>query len=156
MCEIWSSRSVKHNPKKSNFYVFQLFFFVQLLYFTELESHHSISSFLTVVWRNKKCIKVCPNRIDTRFLLIISKDVCFRKLSWKKSCYSSLDLTRFCETQLGNVFLFVQIYSIYTDFHQQTTKNRVQVNIPNESKTFMGKTIHTLGLPMFMNACHAL
>ena len=57
---------------------------------------------------------------------------------------------KICGTQLGNVFLFVQIYSIYTDFHQQTTRNRVQVNIPNESKTFMGRTIHTLGVPMFI------
>ena len=30
--------------------------------------------------------EVCPNRIDTRFLSIISKDVRFRKLSWQKSC----------------------------------------------------------------------
>ena len=45
--------------------------------------------------------------------------------------------------QLENVFLFVQIYSIYTDF---TGKQQqiVQLNIPNDSKTFMGKTIHTL------------
>ena len=41
--------------------------------------------------------------------------------------------------QLENVFLFVQIYSIYTDFYWQTTTNRVQLNIPNNSKTFMGK-----------------
>ena len=57
---------------------------------------------------------------------------------------------KICGLQLGNVFLFVQIYSIYTDFHQQSTTNRVQVNIPNEFKTFMGKTIHTLGVPMFI------
>ena len=44
--------------------------------------------------------------------------------------------------QLENVFLFVQIYSIYTDFYWQTTTNRVQLNILNDSKTFMGKTIH--------------
>ena len=37
--------------------------------------------------------------------------------------------------QLENVFLFVQIYWIYT----------FTLNIPNDSKTFMGKTIHTLG-----------
>ena len=48
--------------------------------------------------------------------------------------------------QLENVFLFVQNYSIYTDFYWQTTTNRVQLNIPNDSKTFMGKTIHTLGV----------
>ena len=48
--------------------------------------------------------------------------------------------------QLENVFLFVQIYLIYTDFYWQTTTNRVQLNIPNDSKTFMGKTIHTLGV----------
>ena len=48
--------------------------------------------------------------------------------------------------QLENVFLFVQIYSIYTDFYCQTTSNRVQLNIPNDSKPFLGKTIHTLGV----------
>ena len=48
--------------------------------------------------------------------------------------------------QLENVFLFVQIYSIYTDFF---TDKRQQIGsswIPNDSKTFMGKTIHTLGV----------
>ena len=40
--------------------------------------------------------------------------------------------------QLENVFIFVQTYSIYTDFYWQTTTNRVQLNIPNDSKTFMG------------------
>ena len=40
--------------------------------------------------------------------------------------------------QLENVYLFVKIYSIYTDFYWQTTTNRVQLNIPNDSKTFMG------------------
>ena len=46
--------------------------------------------------------------------------------------------------QLENVFLFVQmIYLIYTGFYWQTTTNWVQLNIPNDSKTFMGKTIHT-------------
>ena len=49
-------------------------------------------------------------------------------------------------TQLENIFLFVQIYSIYTDFYRQTTRNRVQLNILNDSKTFMDKTIHTLGV----------
>ena len=34
--------------------------------------------------------------------------------------------------QLENVFLFVQIYSIYTDFYWRTTTNRVQLNIPND------------------------
>ena len=48
--------------------------------------------------------------------------------------------------QLENVLLFVQIYSLYTDFYWQTTTNRVQLNIPNDSKTFMGKTIHTEGV----------
>ena len=48
--------------------------------------------------------------------------------------------------QLENVFLVVQIYSIYTDFYWQTTTNRVQLNIPNDSKTFMGKTIQTVGV----------
>ena len=48
--------------------------------------------------------------------------------------------------QLENVFRFVQIYPVYTDFYWQTTTNRVQLNIPNDSKTFMGKTIHTLGV----------
>ena len=47
--------------------------------------------------------------------------------------------------QLENVFLFVQIYSIYTNYWQTTT-NRVQLNIPNLSQTFMDKTIHTLGV----------
>ena len=48
--------------------------------------------------------------------------------------------------QLENVFLFVQIYSIYTDFF---TDKRQQIGsswIPNDSKTFKGKTIHTLGV----------
>ena len=48
--------------------------------------------------------------------------------------------------QLENVYLFVKIYSIYTDFYWQTTTNRVQLNIPNDSKTFMGKSIHTIGV----------
>ena len=48
--------------------------------------------------------------------------------------------------QVENVFLFVQMYSIYTDFYWQTTRNQVQLNIPNDSKTFMGETIHTLGV----------
>ena len=48
--------------------------------------------------------------------------------------------------QLENVFLFVQIYSIYTAFYWQTTTNRVQLNIPNLSQTFMDKTIHTLSV----------
>ena len=47
--------------------------------------------------------------------------------------------------QLENVFLFVQICSIYTECYWQTT-NRVQLNIPNDSKIFMGKTIHSLGV----------
>ena len=72
------------------------------------------------------------------------------KIIMKEKLLFIIRPNKICGTQLGNVFLFVQIYSIYTDFHQQTTTNRVQVNIPNESKTFMGKTIHTLGVPMFI------
>ena len=48
--------------------------------------------------------------------------------------------------QFENVFHFVQIYSIYTDFYWQTKTNRVQVNILNDPKTFMGKTTHTVGV----------
>ena len=48
------------------------------------------------------------------------------------------------ELQLRNVFLYVQIYSIYTNFYRQTTSNRVQVNIRNELKTFVGQIIHTI------------
>ena len=57
--------------------------------------------------------------------------------------------------QLENVFLFVQIDSIYTDFYWQTTTNRVQLNNPNDSKTFMGKTIHTPGVSNVYKTCHA-
>ena len=55
-------------------------------------------------------------------------------------------LNKIGRTQLENVLLFVQIYSIYTDFYWQTTTNGAQLNIPIDSKTFMGKTIHTLGV----------
>ena len=42
--------------------------------------------------------------------------------------------------QPKNVFSFVQIYSIYTDFYWQTTTDRIQLNIPNygDAKTFYG------------------
>ena len=50
------------------------------------------------------------------------------------------------EAQLENVFLFVQIYSIYIEFYWKTTTNRVQLNVPNDSKTFMSKTIRILGV----------
>ena len=46
--------------------------------------------------------------------------------------------------QLEKIFLFVLIYSVYTDFYWKTTTNQVQVNIPNDSKTVMDKTIHSL------------
>ena len=61
-------------------------------------------------------IKVCPNRIDTQFLSIISKDVRFRKFSWKKKLLVIISPNKIGGELLENVFLFVQIYSIYTDF----------------------------------------
>ena len=48
--------------------------------------------------------------------------------------------------QFENVFLFVQIYSIYTDFYWQTTTNWVQLSILNDSKTYVSKTIHNIGV----------
>ena len=67
-------------------------------------------------------------------------------LPWELETISILRPYKISGAQCENVFLFVQIYSIYTDFYWQTTTNQIQLNIPNDSKTFMGKTIHTLSV----------
>ena len=85
--------------------------------------------------------KVCPNRIDTRFLSIIFKDGVM-----KEKLLVIIRPNKIGGEQLENVFLFVQIYSIYTDFYWQTTTNRAQLNISDDLKIFMGKTVHTLGV----------
>ena len=46
--------------------------------------------------------------------------------------------------QLEKVFLWIQIYSIYTDFYCQTTSG--PGDILNDYNTFMGQTIYIIGV----------
>ena len=85
----------------------------------------------------KKDINVCPNRIDMVFINYFQR-CSFLKIFMKEKLLVIIRPNKIGREQLENVFLFVQIYSIYTDFYWQTTTNRVQLNIPNDSKTFYG------------------
>ena len=59
----------------------------------------------------------------------------------KKTFLIIIRPNRIVALQLENVFLPIQIYSIYTNFYCQTTSNRVQVNRNDSKTTFMGQTI---------------
>ena len=61
--------------------------------------------------------KVCPYRIDTWFLLIMPKDISFRKLSWKKLLFI-IRPNKIGGPQLENVFhlvKFIQFALILTE-----------------------------------------